>query len=295
MNLKSISNEKLLRSTERIALQERARTVDLLHHLKEIDRRRLYSDLKYPSLYVYVVKHLKYSEDQAYRRIAAARLLAEVPEIAVPIAAGDLTLTNVGVAQQLFSRERRAGRTFTKFKKREFLSKLEGMSSRDAERTAAELSPPQSVIQLMINISKQTEDKLTQLKGLMAHSHPGITTEQLIGVLCDIQLAKLNKRRSPAAPRVNAHQVSNKIEKSLSWSALRRAVWKRDHGKCVNCHSQYALEVDHITPRAMGGGDTLENLRLLCRNCNQRAAIKYYGAPKMKKYIRSPIRPYKVN
>ena len=30
-----------------------------------------------------------------------------------------------------------------------------------------------------------------------------------------------------------------------------------------------ALHVDHITPRAMGGGDEPENLQLLCPNCHQ--------------------------
>jgi hypothetical protein len=47
---------------------------------------------------------------------------------------------------------------------------------------------------------------------------------------------------------------------------------------CQNCGSTYALEIDHIRPRAMGGGPERENLRVLCRNCNQRAAVKMFGA-----------------
>ena len=49
----------------------------------------------------------------------------------------------------------------------------------------------------------------------------------------------------------------------LSWPALRRKVLDRDSGRCQLCGA-LATHVDHITPRADGGADTLENLRSLC-------------------------------
>ncbi|NUM88778.1 MAG: HNH endonuclease, partial [Bdellovibrionales bacterium] len=51
--------------------------------------------------------------------------------------------------------------------------------------------------------------------------------------------------------------------------------------KCENCHSVYALEIDHRIPRALGGTNDAPNLRLLCRSCNQRAAIQVFGLRKM--------------
>lgn len=55
----------------------------------------------------------------------------------------------------------------------------------------------------------------------------------------------------------------------------RWAVLKRDNYRCAKCGAnpsndhQVELEVDHIYPVAKGGGNALENLQTLCRECNQ--------------------------
>lgn len=51
---------------------------------------------------------------------------------------------------------------------------------------------------------------------------------------------------------------------------LRRSVWYRDGGKCVECGSVTNLEFDHIIPVARGGATTYENLQVLCTKCNMR-------------------------
>jgi hypothetical protein len=50
---------------------------------------------------------------------------------------------------------------------------------------------------------------------------------------------------------------------------LRRAVFERDGGRCVECGSDFDLQYDHLLPVTLGGATTLENLQLLCANCNQ--------------------------
>lgn len=59
-------------------------------------------------------------------------------------------------------------------------------------------------------------------------------------------------------------------------SAVRREVWRRDQGRCVNCGSREKLEFDHIIPVAKGGSNTARNIELLCESCNRSkgAAIK---------------------
>ena len=44
---------------------------------------------------------------------------------------------------------------------------------------------------------------------------------------------------------------------------------------------------DHIKPWALGGETSEENLRLLCRNCNQRESIERFGS-----YLREPTVVY---
>ena len=56
-------------------------------------------------------------------------------------------------------------------------------------------------------------------------------------------------------------------------------------GRCENCSSIYALEIDHRIPKALGGKNLRENLRLLCRQCNQRKAIEVFGLNKMERYL----------
>lgn len=50
---------------------------------------------------------------------------------------------------------------------------------------------------------------------------------------------------------------------------VRRAVFERDGGKCVECGSTFDLQYDHVIPVALGGATTVENLQLLCADCNR--------------------------
>lgn len=54
---------------------------------------------------------------------------------------------------------------------------------------------------------------------------------------------------------------------------VRREVWRRDGGRCVDCGSRERLEYDHIIPLSKGGANTQsENLELRCETCNRRKA-----------------------
>jgi 5-methylcytosine-specific restriction endonuclease McrA len=50
---------------------------------------------------------------------------------------------------------------------------------------------------------------------------------------------------------------------------IRRAVWDRDGGACVQCGEQFELQFDHVIPLALGGANTVENLQVLCGDCNR--------------------------
>ena len=52
--------------------------------------------------------------------------------------------------------------------------------------------------------------------------------------------------------------------------AVKRAVWARDGGKCVQCKSEENIEYDHIVPVSKKGPSTIANIRLLCRICNRK-------------------------
>jgi len=54
--------------------------------------------------------------------------------------------------------------------------------------------------------------------------------------------------------------------------ALRWQVFQRDQWRCVSCgrtsHNGAILQVDHILPRSLGGGDMIDNFQTLCDVCN---------------------------
>src|SRR5471032_2901649 len=86
--LKTLKDHELLISTKALVQKERAVTTEVLRHLAEIERRKLYCDLKYGSLFDYAVKELRYSEAAAGRRIQAMRLVREIPEVESKITSG---------------------------------------------------------------------------------------------------------------------------------------------------------------------------------------------------------------
>ena len=54
---------------------------------------------------------------------------------------------------------------------------------------------------------------------------------------------------------------------------IRKLVFIRDKYRCVKCGSKKNLEIHHIIPHARGGSNRLENLQLLCRDCNRRKGV----------------------
>ena len=58
-----------------------------------------------------------------------------------------------------------------------------------------------------------------------------------------------------------------------------RQVWERWQGKCWVC-GHPATEVDHFIPVNMqaGGTNTADNIRPICRECNQKRSHKWHGA-----------------
>lgn len=88
---------------KQLVANERACTFLVLEKINELDRTRKFAELGYSSLFEYCTQELKYSEDQAARRISSARLLKTLPEIATKVQTGEITLTHLSKANTLFN------------------------------------------------------------------------------------------------------------------------------------------------------------------------------------------------
>ena len=58
----------------------------------------------------------------------------------------------------------------------------------------------------------------------------------------------------------------------IPYRKQKHVLFGRQEGRCAGCKYEFPfriLEVDHIIPRSRGGSDHLDNLQLLCPNCNR--------------------------
>lgn len=282
--LHSLCDGELLRNTLTIRAREKEHTLLVLKNLQEIYHRRLYADLKCKSIRDYCVRILGYSVDEAQLRVDSMMLMKDVPGVAEQLANGELSLTIAARTKRFFRREK----IKSMGKKREVLAKIKNLDTRSANQTLYSLSRTEPMAkesvtqisatksQLSITIDNETLELLEQIKGRFAHKYGSLTYAQTIKLLAI-------KEMQPS----NIRETKRKKQKSGSnrTAAARVSRQVKSKGHCENCGSTYALEIDHRKPWAKGGTSTPENLRLLCRSCNQRSAIKAFGKEKMGRYL----------
>lgn len=80
---------------------------------------------------------------------------------------------------------------------------------------------------------------------------------------------KDQQRLRRAHMMLNAEQASAGNRREPVPRELRRMIFERDGGHCVECGSNFDLQYDHIIPVALGGATSFENLQLLCGDCNR--------------------------
>lgn len=69
---------------------------------------------------------------------------------------------------------------------------------------------------------------------------------------------------------------------------IKKALLERDGEICSICGTKLDFDnisVDHIFPKGLGGGDDLNNLRLVCKSCNSKYAKRAFNGYEFEKYI----------
>jgi hypothetical protein len=90
-----LSDAELLAATRSIAGRSNQLLATLLAHLGEVEARGIHRTRACSSLYTYCIYELRFSEDEAFRRVAAARLVRRFPAVWDAVAAGELHLTGL--------------------------------------------------------------------------------------------------------------------------------------------------------------------------------------------------------
>ena len=94
-NLRSLSDEELLRRLSELLKQSRRVEADLIAHIGEVDQRRLYAREAAPSMFAYCTDVLHLSEHEAFLRISVARASREHPMLLTMLRDGRLHLSGI--------------------------------------------------------------------------------------------------------------------------------------------------------------------------------------------------------
>ena len=327
MNLCDLSDAQLLESLKTLCCQGRVVLARLLAHLVEVDERRLHLEAACPSLYQFCVRKLGMSEDEACRRIHAARLARRFPDLLVRIERGELTLSTVALLHDALTEatyeelvEAAAGKT--KAEVQALLAKRSPMPDVPAAITSIPTQPPIPTLgivpprdrapasgpqlvplsetrhKVQFTASDQLRQKLERAQDLMRHANADGDLAVIIERAMDVLIEKLERQRlgKTSRPRRSPSPEENECA-SLS-RATRRTVFERDGERCTftdadghRCPATTWLEIDHVVSRAHGGTNEPGNLRVRCRAHNQLHAEQTFSKVHVERKIRERRHP----
>src|SRR3954466_9090786 len=126
-----MNDDDLLACTRELVRKSCATEAELLLHLAEIDERKLYAERAFPSMHVFCVKELGFSEGAAYNRIGVARAVRRWPAVLEALGSGAVHLAGLRVLVPHVTDENHE----------QILREARGKSKREIEEMAARLSP----------------------------------------------------------------------------------------------------------------------------------------------------------
>lgn len=139
---------------KRIAGTERVLSAYGLAHLGEIQRRDLFKEVGYPSMFYYCVGELGYSEPNASRRIRAAEAARRFPGVLAMIKDGSLTVCALAMIAKHLTHENQV----------DLLKRIEGKSLRVLESLIAGLEPQPDTKDLIRSMPIPVSDEKLDLR-----------------------------------------------------------------------------------------------------------------------------------
>ncbi len=343
--LSSLSDDDLIRRLADLLSRSRRAESELVAHIGEVDRRRLYAREGSPSMYAYCIEVLHLAEAEAYLRIAAARVAHEHPVVVTMLADGRLHLSGIAKLAPHLTRENAEvllGRAAHKTKRQieELVAevsprpdvsaivrkvpvraaltagmgeastagarelRLDGVASSvplafaaPSRASVQPLAPARYKVEF--TASGELRDKLERLRALMRPEVPDGDLAAVIERAVTEKLERLEARRfaQTRAPRTSVSEADTSRSSRQAPAAVRRAVWKRDGGRCRfvdargrRCSERHRLEYHHRHPFGHGGDHRPDNICLMCPAHNRYLAEIDYGREAMARHVESGSR-----
>ncbi len=313
--LSSVSDRELRQRLSAAVSSERLASADVIFHLAELDRRKLYLEEACSSLFAYCVERLGYSEDGANKRVRVARLVQRFPQVLDDLASGAIHLTGLfllsghltedNVERMLGEARGKSKRQIEELIARWFprpdvattittspevaqgeLSTMSGAGNPGPAPTPAPRArlEPLSPARVRVEFTAQAafREKLEQAQALLSHKVPSGDLATLLELGLDLLIAEETKRRSGAGkPRKRRETKPGSRHVPVN---VQRAVRERDGDQCTftdaegrRCSEKRFLTIEHIEPFAKGGPTTADNCSMLCAAHNAHQARQVFG------------------
>ena len=252
-NLKNLSNSDLDQNLKSLVGKEREILTEILNHIVEVDARKLYLTYAYPNLFAYLTQLIGYSAGSAQRRIDAARLSREVPEVMLQIEKGDINLAQISLLQKSFRQANLEAKLSAEAKseaesastkrdilstdispqkisveiKQTLLSQLAGKSFHESElcvNQALNITLKESSktsfqknksVRLEVTLSEMQWQKLSKAKDLISHSVPSGSLDQVLEYLCDQIIQQKDKTvKAASSKKRKSVAIQNTVQKT---------------------------------------------------------------------------------
>ncbi len=292
----SLSDEELVSRIAALCLEGRRLVARLIVHLIEVEDRALDKRAACSSMWEFCTERLKMSDGEASRRLNAARLVRRFPSVLGRIERGEIHLSALRQLRPYLEEENvDAVLDEAKGKTR---SQLDAMIARRFPRPdaptieipmAASMTCPARIeplsatgVLVQVTMTADGYADLKRAKELLGHCIPDGDTVKIIERALRTLVEDLERDRRAKTSRPKASARPSKPGHIPA--ATRREVFARDGERCTyvdtegrRCECRTRIELDHIEPRARGGGDEAANLRARCRSHNLHAAEEIFG------------------
>ncbi len=300
MNLNNLTNQKLDEHLKSLVTSEREILSDILVHIKEVDRRKLFLVFGFGSLFEYLTKSVGYANGCAQRRIDAARLSLDVPDVILKIESGELNLSQMTLVQKAIRQvQSKSGAKVNSAVKEKLVCDIATKSFSESEVIVAQtfnLELKESTttrhqrdesVRLEVTLSKAQWEKMLKMRELLSHSLPDGSWDQVLEYVSDRVIRQKDKSRMPAktqqkssSPQTGQSKKSRPIKSRYGRKPIPIAIQRQifQQSRCCQfenkstgqkCGSRWQLSIDHIKPIWAGGGNEPDNLRVLCANHNR--------------------------
>ncbi len=239
-------------------------------------------------------------------RLVSALPQAEQVGVARSLSSGELSLSNLSTLQRFFINEKKdRKREYSVPERLALIKELKNKSAREAEKVLVAHSPESARTKVHFAADEALTKKLDRLKEILSHQLPTQDMNALLHKLADMALktleptptrqpaptSKCDTDRTAAWGTVPPNAVANagatsalaalKPSKSKNpryvAAKLRSTLMHKAQNQCehtdpktgARCTARHYLQIDHVTPVALGGTADPANLRVLCAAHNR--------------------------